>query len=321
MNNYQTVKELADSTIKGNLLGKLANLSAGADEQAVITFTGALVDGDNFSIGTRKYWPKLMAAAALTLGDAKLNNTSTGKILGVTINAHGLTPGQIFGVGTEFFRVLNVKDANTVDVFRGYAGSTVAAHASGAAVLQAPNYTNVSARDLVIPVTALAIATSGPQLATALTDLDGFNPNDFGNISSGTQARGVKTGIKYEYIATGTRLFMHRAAQGNSLAITENITNATADTTFKNGSMVASAVQAAVTRVPTAGEVTAGIMDFAFPFPVKTARVTIVTTTTGAKLAWDGATSYSADFRRVSIDNSGAVDWATTHTVLLEVVG
>src|SRR4051794_32839440 len=174
---FTLFKMLADNTLKGRALNDLAQVALGPNEGATIVYTGASVDGDSFVVGGdsftfnqpggvsdtvtdvgQKYWVKLLSAGALTLGNTVLNNTAvpsdpTFAIPGVQITGHGMSVGQVFGVGTEFFCVTAVQDANTVSVQRGWAGSTVAAHASGATVLAAANYTNVDLiHDLVLPV-------------------------------------------------------------------------------------------------------------------------------------------------------------------------
>ena len=72
-----------------------------------------------------------------------------------------------------------------------------------------------------------------------------------------------------------------------------------------------------LTRVPTAGEVTAGSLVYAFNFLPATAIVQVRTTSTGAVVAWDGAISITNN--RLTVDNSGSVDWATTSTVTVIV--
>lgn len=337
------------NTIKGIVISQLAQAASGGDEFGTIIFTGAVVDGDNFTIDSgswtgrahyesntdvtsqaaRKYFLKLVAnTASLTLGDATLNNTTAGVIRSVTITGHSMSLGHVFGVGTEFFRVVNIRDANTVDVFRGYGGSTVAAHVATAAVLVTANYTGINlGTDIVIPVTALAIATAGGQIATAMAAVDGLNPKDFSNISAGIYKQpSLGFGFVWEYISGTTRLFFHRAARAaatssTTLAMTYAITNATGSAALVQATQVGEVKSTVESRVPTAAEVTAGYMDFAFSYPIKTVQTIVTTTATGAVIAWNGATAFSADFKRVTVDNSSTTDWATTNTVTLKVTG
>lgn len=72
-------------------------------------------------------------------------------------------------------------------------------------------------------------------------------------------------------------------------------------------------------RVPTADEVTNGKINFPLTFVPRVFALTIVTTSTGARLAWDGALTIDTTNNAVSLDNSGSADWAATHTIHLMV--
>ena len=345
--SFKTFQTLSKDTQKGAALASLSQMSAGADEFDALVMTGAFVDGDYFvldqgswtgranyesntdtlSISAVRYFVKLLAATALTLGDASLNTTTPGVVKAMTITGHGMVQGNVFGVGTEFFRVLQVRDANTIDVLRGYAGSVVAAHAQASAVLAPANYTNMNMPyDFALPVTALALATAGPQLAAALPTLDGFNPKWNGGVGLGIQqilgAR--KLGFTWEFDSTNSRLFCHRPAQsGGSGSTTVTFTStvaagAWATPTPTPATQVGEVVRTTETRVPTAAEVTAGHMDFAFAKPVNLVRVTVITTATRAVVAWNGALSFSADFTRVTLGNAGTVLWSAACTVIVE---
>jgi hypothetical protein len=67
-------------------------------------------------------------------------------------------------------------------------------------------------------------------------------------------------------------------------------------------------------RSPNATEVAIGNMHFVFPFTVGAAMVQ-VRSSTGASKAWDGVLTISGS--RVTLDNSGATDWAATDTVVV----
>lgn len=341
---------IANNTLKGVFLKALAQASAGANEFGSLVMTGAFVDGDGFTVDVgswtgrahyefntdvlsqtaRQYWVKFMTTGAgLTLGDATLNNTTAGVIRNVTVTAHGLLQGQIFAVGTEFFRVIEVRDVNTIDVRRGYAGSTVAAHTSTTALLTAANYTNVNlATDIILPITALALSTSGAQVATAMNALDGFNPKDYDRISSGMgkSPGSQKFGFVWEYISATTRFFFRRQAQAISgsnttVAFADTVTNGTISTALTSATQVGEVKSTVESRVPTAGEVTAGILDFSFPWPVKSVQVVGMTTSTRAAATIGSTISYSADFTRVTLTNNGTNDFSALETVTLKVTG
>jgi hypothetical protein len=316
---FRTFSHFKNETIKARALTELSDLSSGCNEFNSLLFSGAVVDGDNFTIGSVKFVIKQLNSGSLTLADSTLNNTKAGDIKGVGITAHGLSVNHLFLVGSEYFKVTRVGDANTVDVTRGYAGSTVAAHTSGASVLVAANYTSVVlASDVLIPVGAtLAIATTGPLIVTAL--------NAFGAAYSAVPAPVAKVkalGVTAEYVAAGTQVLLTRVAQGNTMAMTETITNATLyAATFSNGVQRGDTKLADVTRVPTAAEVTAGYVDFSFPFPVKGFQLSAVTTSTRASATIGSTISYSTDFTRVRLTNNATNDFAATHTLRVSVWG
>ena len=336
--SYKIFNALGRETTKGAALLELAQADAGTNESVSVVFTGPLVDGDwiTFGGGTavdplnkishavpgKKFWVKLLAAGTATLTDASLNSMMTGKPV-VTINSHNLTQGQVFGVGTEFFRVLSVLDSNSITVLRGYAGSPVTAHAIASPVLVAANYSGPNLlADAIIPVTALAVATAGPQIASALVALDGFQPKSYGDFGAGYLTSKNAMGLSAEWIATGTRLFIARKARGNFLGVTLGMANATLSSpTLASGVEVGELRRSWVVRAPSAAEVTAGYMDFSFPWPVKFVTLVGEVTATGAPATLGGAVTYSADRTRVTLTNGGANNFAATNTVVLDVFG
>lgn len=361
--SFKVFKTLAKDTQKGAALAALAQAVSGGSEFNSLAMTGAFVDGDSISFikgqwtgrahyesntdtltyPGRNFIVKLLAAGALTLGDASLNNTATGVVRGVTITSHGMVAGQVFGVGTEFFRVLQVRDANTVDVYRGYAGSTVAAHAQAAAVLGVANLTNINLPyDFIVPVTALALATSGAQVVSAMNSLDGWNPKYNGSIGAGIQQQltAEAQGFVWEYDSTNTRFVWYRPSRGanagsTTLSWIENVTNGTLlGASLTEATEVGEQVSAVEIRSPSAAEVTAGIMDFCFPFAVKAYEVLSFTTSTGAP-ATMGATvsvsnpavpsnsdpSVNVPAGRVTLKNNGTNNFASTETILVRVYG
>jgi len=69
-------------------------------------------------------------------------------------------------------------------------------------------------------------------------------------------------------------------------------------------------------RVPTAAEVTRGVLKAKFPFTPTAARVSVFTTSTGAVVAWGGTFAISAGV--VTLTNGTDPDWAATDTVIIE---
>lgn len=274
----------------------------------------------------RKFWFKLMTVGSLTLADSTLNNTTAGIVRNVGITAHGLAVGNIFSVGSEFFRVLAVKDVNTVDVLRGYAGSTVAAHTSTTGVGVAANYTGINLpTDIVVPVTALAIATSGPQIATGMQALDGYNVRDLGSVGQGARSQtSLGFGFTWEYISATTRLFFHRparsgAAGSTTVTLVYALTNGWGSEQVGGGVEIAEVGRSVINRVPTTAEVLAGYMDFAFAKPIKNWSVKAVVTSTRAAATIGSTVSFSADFKRITLTNNATNNFAATQTVEVQV--
>jgi len=73
------------------------------------------------------------------------------------------------------------------------------------------------------------------------------------------------------------------------------------------------------TIVPTAAEVTKGEIVIAPDFAPWGVQVFVTTTADGTIVAWDGAIVIDPANGLVTIDNSGAVDWAATDTVTILV--
>jgi hypothetical protein len=277
--------------------------------------TGAIAVGDAISGN----------GASMTAGTVTAILTGTGGVGHYTLSGaqQHVASGTMFDpVITELVRVRYVVDANHVNVWRGYSGSSVVAHASGTALTAPANYTGINlSEDVIIPLTALAIATAGPQIALALNKLDGFQPKSFGDDASGQRVFKNKYGLKAEYISATTRLFISRPASGNALGLTYSITNATGSAEFMNGVEVGEVQRTVIIRVPTAAEVTAGYMDFALPFAAATAKVTGVVTATGAPATIGSTISFSADFTRVTLTNNATNNFSAAQTIELAVTG
>ena len=74
-----------------------------------------------------------------------------------------------------------------------------------------------------------------------------------------------------------------------------------------------------VGREPLAAEVSAGVMYFYPSISISRVEVSVVDSA-GDSVAWDGAVVFDAT-NRVTVDNTGAVDWTATDTVYAHVTG
>lgn len=141
---------------------------------------------------------------------------------------------------------------------------------------------------------------TGAQAVTALTAAINVNEVNFGALAAG---------------ANEMVLFSKKSGP-YSLACTETLAgsnNAWHQATMYGGHGMKQLRQMTVARVPIAGEVTLGNIHFLFPFPVGAAFPQVRVTAGGAAKVWDGALIISGN--RVTVDNSGSTDWATTDTV------
>jgi hypothetical protein len=68
-------------------------------------------------------------------------------------------------------------------------------------------------------------------------------------------------------------------------------------------------------RVPTAAEVTAGMLLIPLDFAPGAVLVHVRVTSTGAAKAWDGVATKDTTNNFVKLDNAGSTDWAATDTV------
>lgn len=113
-------------------------------------------------------------------------------------------------------------------------------------------------------------------------------------------------------------LVVHNALGINALACTETLggsNNAWASATMYGGAVVTEPIkiQRLMSRAPLSTEVTMENMHFYFPFAPVHAIALVRVTSGGAAKAWDGALTITGN--RVTLDNSGSTDWATTDTV------
>lgn len=74
----------------------------------------------------------------------------------------------------------------------------------------------------------------------------------------------------------------------------------------------------AKSHVVTAADVTATTIDFDFHYTLPVHCLVQVQTTAGVIKAWDGAVTVSGN--RVTVDNTGATDWAATDVVIVAPV-
>lgn len=127
--------------------------------------------------------------------------------------------------------------------------------------------------------------------------------------------------VTAQKISANELLVFSKTPGPKAISCTETLAganNAWANATTFGGRLAGEKVYSRIRRVPNATEVALGTMHFVFDFtPVLDSVRVVVTATPGIALAWDGAVTISGN--RLTIDNTGTVDWAATHTIELTV--
>jgi hypothetical protein len=255
-----------------------------------------------------------------------LNDTDQYSLLILTAApATAINVGDVARIENEMVLVVRKISTTQYIVVRAYAGTTIATHAANTDVYVSNSVpTNISV-PLVTTLTPAAFAI-------AYTAVFNFRmPND-------QESRPARTPTLY-----GSFTAYSLGTKGQVL-ITKNTTgvDATATTeTFNaagnvwSSATMAGGVAAAIVsyevaaRVPTAAEVLAGEMHFAFPFTVRTAFVKMYVTATGQPVAFNGqvlkgyaeTTTEVLPGTIVTVKNTGPAstayitEFAATHTV------
>lgn len=294
----QVFNEIPRLTVKGEALHQLAQAVQGAFEMNVLRLAANVVDRETITIGPESF-QIVQINTDTNVNSTSLDNTNAEST--ETITAHGLSVGAILRCESEFMRVKQVVDANTVVLTRGYAGSTIASHADASDIFKA-GATALTAGKIYVPVGAtLTPAAAGPLLATGLAALS-------------TQ------GWTFSYASNA--LVIRREANGKHVACTETLSgadNVWAAASTYGGIEKGEVVKALGMRVPNATEVALGVMEFYFPFNPAFARVSVFTTSTGAPVAFGGAVAWADN--KVTLTNGTDPDFAATHTVVVEAFG
>ena len=156
----------------------------------------------------------------------------------------------------------------------------------------------------------------------AATLASGANPTA-AQASTGL-ALAINTGAGLEpvgAVAAATYLKLFSTSAGVfALACTETLAgsnNGWASATMVGGEGPQAVKRWSAKRVPTATEVTLGILTFSFPFAVdRITSVVVTVTSTGAVKVIDGSLAVVSG-NHVTLDNTGNMDWAATDTVVL----
>lgn len=308
-------------TIKGAALHALKDAgNAGAYNYATLDLTGVVVDQETFTLGGDGvtglgdvYEVNLVATDTLSESVAQVEVGDT-SIVFDTQPGIAMLPGDAIRMESEFMIVVdyNANGTGSVNVVRGAFGSTEAQHT----ILNSDTFQAaqpVAAGNLAVPVAAAAAATAKAEIAAAVAF---WNTGYSKGLGGGIGVK-VKNGLKVDaFVGAGTNdvVFAYAANGAPAAETAEGFTNGTLSDPFVEGLEPAGQRYTKVFHLVTAGDVSAGSVDFVAPFTVAKA-VTVAYTSTGlVNEAWDGAVVVT-NGRLVQVDNSGVTDWAAGDTL------
>lgn len=282
------------------------NQRSGMPSHQYLRASGNVVGGQTVTIGTQVFrFAVVNTDSGQVVAGGKLANTDA-EIDYLAFPSHGLIAGDLLRVENEIMRVLDVRGTGAVRVKRGVSNTTVASHANGTAIFREATPGQAAAGAINVGV----VTTLTPTVWTdaLIADINGGRAN----------YRAFDVDNNTVFIVTAESPGGVPAPSADAFATTETMTNAA----FDGATAVAGYVDAAhitLKIVPTAAEVTAGIIKRAFPFTPVIVTIEVVTTATRARKAWDGAAAVSGNV--ITIDNAGATDWAATDEIILVVRG
>ncbi len=310
----------------------------GRPDMSTLLTTGVFVDRDSFFIGVVADNDEDVYEAvdiSTDSGDDILtfwNNTD------VEITQTGITTG-LFAVGdyvgttAELAVVTHVITGatDTVSFYRGVAGTTIAAHATGTDAILADSGVALTAGAITVPMIGVTAAIGLDALAAIVGQdtLAGRGPfaleipsNNFGLTIQGFP-KIKQPSWRFINLDDTTGFLISTIGGLRAVAVDDTgLTNATLLPATTAGGLSANAnVNHVVTFVPSAAEVTAGLAVIPVNFEPTGATAQVTVTATGAAVAWDGVVVLDRVQNLVTLDNAGLVDWAATDTVSVVIHG
>lgn len=290
---------------------------SGARAHGMFRQSGAYVEGETITIGTDVI--EIVVVNDDSGDDTQggdFNNTDNPLIVDMTpyaaLRPGGTAPlrmGELIRINTEILRVAAI-DGPRIAFARGQMGSAAAAHVNGANILTDGNY----ASDTRIPVcasggTSLTAENIGDALRVCVNNKQGqFTDGGAGPVH-------VR-----EVVANGAGLLFALDQPGeDSRAVAEAGANSSWDhTSFEGGETPRTQRRVLFSRSPRAAEVAAGEINIPVDFDPTAVLVDVKDSNDDPK-AWNGATTVTdatgLEPAYVTIDNTGATDWAATDTV------
>lgn len=283
-----------------------ALLSGGKAAQQTLRIAANVASGETVVIGGDTY--RVVTAATDSTKNTGSELATTSQVNNpqakIAMTAHGLRGGDIIRIENEIMVVLQALNANEILLQRACCGTSIATHAAALDI-----FTEASPGS-----GGIAIGLNATLTPTAATPALVWAINNKGKEKVVAYQHDVNTIV----VASADRAGGTPVPSLAATATTETLGgggNAWDAATLAGGRAVEMLTFLSV--VPTSAQVTAGAIVLIFPFTPVVEEITIRVTSSAAVLAWDGAATVSGN--KLTIDNAGAVDWGTTHTIRLAV--
>lgn len=302
-------------TIKGGALHALKDAgNAGAYDFATLDLTGVVVDQETFTLGDDVYEVNVIDqdTAAESVAIVAAGDTSIVFDAAFTIPA---LPGDVIRMEDEYMIVVDYNvNGPSANVVRGAFGSTDAEHSiANSDTFQAAQ--PVAAGNFAVPTDDTAAAAAKLDIAAAV----GFWTTGWRKGLGGGTGITVQNGLKVDALAgpAGDSVVFAYPADGGVATTAEGFTNGTV-TAFGGGVEPAGQKYTKIIHKATAGDVSAGTIDFVAPWAVDEAYA-FVADSTGVQLAWAGTVVVTGG-RYVAVNNGGATDWEAGDIIELTVL-
>jgi hypothetical protein len=309
-------------------------LAPGHPDSSRIVTSGIFVDRETVTIDGDVYEMVDLSTDSTVDVLTFWNNTDV-EIIQTAIDPadYTFTVGDYVMVESECAVVTNIKVNSATDwdvsFYRGVAGTAVAAHATGTTAIEVQAVTALTAGAITVPAEDMTQAVGLDALAAIVGSGGGRGPfsedlpqNTFGNSIPSFPKISSPSWSFYNLDDTNGLLVSDVVGERGATLAEAGANMAWDTTTTSGGSQPAVTRNLQISRVPTAAEVTAGIVYFKVVGTVLgTPTADVYTTATGAAVAHDGTTAIvSAADGIVSVNNGGLTDWAVTDTIVLNVV-
>jgi hypothetical protein len=298
----------------------------GQRAQNMLRVASNVVAGETVVIGPDTYIVvQIQTDTTKVTASGEWNNTNDP--ITVTITAHGLVAGDFLLVQSEMFKIISVVDADHLLLARARGGTSAATHADGQSIFKSA--APVAAGNIGVPLAAtLTPAVFSPALAAEINNAasqtleiyrcSAKSSTIYPRVTASSPSANVVN--IFSKVSPGSQ--PSQSLNNNTMACTETLggaNNAWSAANMFGGAVPSQKRYTTIKRTPTAVEVAIGTMYIPIEFPARVVSVQVITTASGLNKAWVGAIAIDNTNMFVSIDNSGATDWATTDDVYVYI--